>query len=198
MKAQSSILPVIVGILVAIIAVGVSVYAYYEYQILSAPTTTSTSTSTSTSSQIPLKYDSTNKTVFLTIAVLTTGPSFNFNGTSNGQLVIYIPAGWSIYVTYINEQSLPHNLILLENDTATPNNADVGQFGKILYIVGATTSNYQTTGISSGQSVSGLWGPINAGTYMLVCGILGHAESGMWAVVVASPNVTTPYATTAG
>ncbi|AOL16461.1 sulfocyanin [Sulfolobus sp. A20] len=195
MKAQSSFLPVIVGILVAIIAVGASVYAYYEYQLLSKPVSTASTTTTSTSSQLPLKYDSSNKTVFLTIAVLTSGPAFNFNGTSNGQLVIYIPAGWSVYVTYINYQSLPHNLILLENNTATPNNADVAQFGKILYIVGATTSNYQSTGISSGQSVSGLWGPLNAGTYMLVCGILGHAESGMWAVVVVSSNVTTPYVT---
>ncbi|TRM81701.1 sulfocyanin [Sulfolobus sp. A20-N-F6] len=195
MKAQSSFLPVIVGILVAIIAVGASVYAYYEYQLLSKPVSTASTTTTSTSSQLPLKYDSSNKTVFLTIVVLTSGPAFNFNGTSNGQLVIYIPAGWSVYVTYINYQSLPHNLILLENNTATPNNADVAQFGKILYIVGATTSNYQSTGISSGQSVSGLWGPLNAGTYMLVCGILGHAESGMWAVVVVSSNVTTPYVT---
>ncbi|TRN03425.1 sulfocyanin [Sulfolobus sp. F1] len=195
MKAQSSFLPVIVGILVAIIAVGASVYAYYEYQLLSKPVSTASTTTTSTSSQLPLKYDSSNKTVFLTIAVLTSGPAFNFNGTSNGQLVIYIPAGWSVYVTYINYQSLPHNLILLENNTATPNNADVAQFGKILYIVRATTSNYQSTGISSGQSVSGLWGPLNAGTYMLVCGILGHAESGMWAVVVVSSNVTTPYVT---
>ncbi|TRM80918.1 sulfocyanin, partial [Sulfolobus sp. F3] len=124
MKAQSSFLPVIVGILVAIIAVGASVYAYYEYQLLSKPVSTASTTTTSTSSQLPLKYDSSNKTVFLTIAVLTSGPAFNFNGTSNGQLVIYIPAGWSVYVTYINYQSLPHNLILLENNTATPNNAD--------------------------------------------------------------------------
>ncbi|MEM3204009.1 MAG: sulfocyanin [Saccharolobus sp.] len=193
MKAQSSALPIIVGILVVIIAVGVSVYAYYQYQLLSAPTTSVTTTSST--NNIQLKYDSSNKTVFLTIVVLTSGPAFNFNGTSNGQLVIYIPAGWSIYVTFINQQSLPHNLILLQNTTATPNNADVSQFGKILYIVGATTSNYQSTGISSGASDSGLWGPINAGVYMLVCGILGHAESGMWAVLVASSNVSTPYAT---
>ncbi|ADX86320.1 sulfocyanin [Saccharolobus islandicus] len=196
MKAQSSILPVIVGILVAIIAVGVSVYAYYEYQVLSAPTPTATSTSTSTSIQIPLNNNSANKTVFLTIAVLTSGPTFNFNGTSNGQLKIYIPAGWSVYVKFVNEQSLPHNLILLQNTTATPSNPDVGQFGKILYVVGASTSNYQTSGISSGQLDSGLWGPLNAGTYMLVCGILGHAQSGMWSVVIVSSNVTTPYATT--
>lgn len=140
--------------------------------------------------------NSANKTVFLTIAVLTSGPTFNFNGTSNGQLKIYIPAGWSVYVKFVNEQSLPHNLILLQNTTATPSNPDVGQFGKILYVVGASTSNYQTSGISSGQLDSGLWGPLNAGTYMLVCGILGHAQSGMWSVVIVSSNVTTPYATT--
>lgn len=193
MRAQSSTLPVIVGILVAIIAVGISVYVYNEYKVLSAPTTPVTSTSSS-SSKIELKYNPTNKTVSLIIAVLTSGPSFNFNGTSNGQLQIYIPAGWSVYVTFVNEQSLPHNLALLQNDTQTPNNPDIEQFGKILYIIGATTSNYQTAGISSGQSVSGLWGPLSPGIYMLVCGILGHTSSGMWAVVVVSSNVSTPYA----
>ncbi|MEM4086782.1 MAG: sulfocyanin-like copper-binding protein, partial [Saccharolobus sp.] len=76
MKAQSSALPIIVGILVVIIAVGVSVYAYYQYQLLSAPTTSVTTTSST--HNIQLKYDSSNKTVFLTIAVLTSGPAFNF------------------------------------------------------------------------------------------------------------------------
>nr|WP_216604277.1 sulfocyanin [Acidianus sp. RZ1] len=186
-------LPAIVGILVAIIAVGTAVYVYLDYHfITSVPTSITTTTS---SSKMTLKYDSANKTVFLTIAVLSTGPTFNFNGTSNGQLIIYIPAGWSIYVKYVNFESLPHNLVLLQNTTASPNNPDVSQFGKILYVWGATTSNYLTSGISTGQEVEGATGPISAGIYMFVCGIEGHAESGMWAVLVSSSNITVPYAT---
>ncbi|NON63630.1 sulfocyanin [Acidianus sp. RZ1] len=192
MKAES-LLPAIVGILVAIIAVGTAVYVYLDYHfITSVPTSITTTTS---SSKMTLKYDSANKTVFLTIAVLSTGPTFNFNGTSNGQLIIYIPAGWSIYVKYVNFESLPHNLVLLQNTTASPNNPDVSQFGKILYVWGATTSNYLTSGISTGQEVEGATGPISAGIYMFVCGIEGHAESGMWAVLVSSSNITVPYAT---
>lgn len=192
-KAGSSTAPIIVGIIVAIVAIGTAVYAYLEYHALITPTTSVTTTTSSTST-IKLNYNPSNKTVFLTIAVLTTGPSFNFNGTSNGQLIIYVPADWNVYVNFVNYQAIPHNLIILENTTPTPSSADVAQFGKILFALGATSSNYLTAGISSGASVGGLYGPIPPGIYMIVCGIEGHTESGMWAVLVSSSNVTTPYA----
>ncbi|MCY0860562.1 MAG: sulfocyanin [Sulfolobaceae archaeon] len=192
MKAQS-VLPAVIAIVVAIIALVTAVYVYLNYHYLTTAPSTITNT-TSTSGKTLLRYDSSNKTVYLTIAVLSTVSTLNFNGTTNGQLVIYVPAGWSLYVTFINYQSLPHNLIILQNDTPTPNSPDVAQFGKILYAFGATSSNYETTGISSGQSVSGLTDPLSPGIYMLVCGIYSHAESGMWAVLVVSQNVTAPYA----
>ncbi|AWR96786.1 sulfocyanin [Acidianus sulfidivorans JP7] len=156
-------------------------------------TTSSTSTSTLPSGAVALPYDASNHTVFLYIVSLSTGNPFNFNGTSNGQLHIYIPAGWTVIVYYTNQESIPHNFNILQNDTATPNNANILADGKFLLNVGTTSSTYETQGISSGASASGSV-VVPAGIYWIVCGIAGHAEAGMWGVLIASTSVTVPYA----
>jgi len=133
--------------------------------------------------------------VFLYMVSVTTGTPYNFNGTSNGQLHIYIPANWTVIVYYTNQQSgLPHNFLIVQNNTATPNNADVAKDGKILLYVGATSSTYLFHGPIGGQSASGSI-ELPAGIYWLACGIAGHAIAGMWGVVISSSSVTTPYAT---
>jgi len=161
--------------------------------------TTSTSVPTSTSSLPPgavaLPYDASNQTVFLYIASLSTGSPFNFNGTSNGQIHIYIPAGWTVVVYYTNQESgLAHNFLVVQNNTATPNSADVANNGKILLYVGTTASGYQANGLIGGQSASGSI-MLPAGYYWFACGIAGHAVAGMWGVIISSSSVTTPYAT---
>jgi sulfocyanin len=138
-------------------------------------------------------YDASNHTVFLTVVAESSGNPFNFNGTSDGQLKIYIPAGWTLIITFINQESIPHNVVIVQNDTATPNSADVGSDGNLLAFIGTTSSSYTSQGISSGQSASGSV-TLSAGYYWLCCGILTHAESGMWAVIISSTSVTTPYA----
>ncbi|AHC52287.1 sulfocyanin [Sulfolobus acidocaldarius SUSAZ] len=196
MKAQSSVLPVVVGILVVILAVAVGVYVYNQYTMLSSPSGGNNVSTSTGPSKITLPYSNSNKTVFLTIVTESSSNvnQFNFNGTSSGSLVIYIPAGSTIVVKFINQESLPHNLILLQNSTPTPQSPQITSDGKIIDLVGASISNYDVNGISGGASAEGVWGPISAGYYMLVCGITGHAASGMWAVVVVSDNVTAPYA----
>jgi len=124
----------------------------------------------------------------------TTGTPYNFNGTSNGQLHIYIPANWTIIVHFTNEQSgLPHDFLIVQNDTATPNNPNVGKDGKILLYVGTTSSTYEFHGLISGQSASGSI-ELPAGIYWFSCGIAGHALAGQWGVIISSSSVTVPYA----
>lgn len=160
----------------------------------SSSTTSSSSTTTTSIPGNPLPYDASNKTVFLYLASLTTAPNyFNYNGTSNGQLVVYIPAGWQIYVVYTNYESSPHNVVILMNNTPTPNSADIGNDGKILLVVGASTTNYQGNGIAGGVSASGISPSLSAGYYWFACGISGHAQAGIWGVIVVSSSVTIPY-----
>ncbi|QIW25171.1 sulfocyanin [Sulfolobus sp. S-194] len=167
----------------------------------STTTTTTTSTTTTSTSSLPpgaiaLPYDASNHTVFLYLAALSTGNTFNFNGTSFGKLHVYIPAGWTVIVYFTNEQSgLPHNLLIVQNDTATPNSSDVGNDGKILLYVGTTPSSYTANGLISGQSASGSI-TLQPGYYWFCCGIAGHAVAGMWGVIIVSSSITIPYATT--
>ncbi|ARM75277.1 sulfocyanin [Acidianus manzaensis] len=157
-------------------------------------TTTTTTTPGLPSGAVALPYDASNHTVFLNIVSLSTGNPFNFNGTSGGQLHIYIPAGWTVIVTYTNQESIPHNFNIVQNSTTTPNNANIGADGKIIFSVGTTSSTYETNGISSGASASGSTS-LPAGIYWFACGIAGHAESGMWGVIISSTSITTPYET---
>jgi sulfocyanin len=195
--------------MIGFLAYNFSVVVYPVHQVSKAPllaqvsqvstttSTTTTTTTTSTSSLPPgaveLPYDASNHTVFLYIASLSSGNPFNFNGTSNGQLKIYIPAGWTVIVYYTNYESIPHNFNIVQNTTATPNNANIAADGTILLYVGDTSSNYQSAGISGGQSASGSIA-LPAGIYWFACGVAGHAEAGMWGVIVSSSSVSVPYA----
>lgn len=160
----------------------------------STSTTTSTSTSTSTSTTtLPsgayaLPYNSANHTVFLYIVTLASSTNLlNFNGTSNGQLQIYIPANWTAIIYYTNQESLNHNFNIVQNDTPVPNSASISGDGKILLTLGPSV------GISSGTTVSGSI-VLPTGIYWFACGISGHAQSGMWGVIVVSNSVKVPYA----
>jgi len=180
----------------------------YNFQMVTYPipthnkaeilTTTSIATSnvspTKVSAKDMLPFDSSNKTVFLNLVALSTGNPFNFNGTSNGQLHIYIPAGWTVIATFTNQEGLTHNLLIVQNTTAIPGD-DVGQDGTIKLYVGTTSSTYLDNGISGGASASGSVA-LSPGIYWFCCGIEGHAAAGMWGVIVVSSSVTTPYYTT--
>nr|WP_048054412.1 sulfocyanin-like copper-binding protein [Sulfolobus acidocaldarius] len=159
--------------------------------------TTTTTTSTTTSSTLPpgayqLQYNPSNKTVFIYLVVQ--GSSLNYNGTSNGQMRIYVPAGWNVLVKLTNPQSLPHNALIVLNNTVKPNNLNISADGKIMLYVGANATDYYGNGIYGGQSAVGVLPNIPAGYYWIACGIYSHAESGMWVVLVASNSVTVPYA----
>jgi len=168
----------------------------------STTSTTSTSTSststTSTASLPPgaykLPYNPNNKTVFIYLVVSAVGYQFNYNGTSYGQLKIYVPAGWNVMVILTNEQSIPHNANIVLNNTPTPNNANIAQDGKILLYVGDSPSNYMNNGVPPQGTAVGILDNISAGYYWIACGIYGHAESGMWVDLIASNSVTVPYA----
>ncbi|WP_126450191.1 sulfocyanin [Sulfodiicoccus acidiphilus] len=193
MKAVSQTFSVVVAFVVAAVVLAAALYAYSQYQVLSAPPTSSTTTS-SGPSKVILPYDNSTKTVYIKLVTLSSSSSqFNFNGTSFGSMIIYVPAGWNLNITYENQESLPHNLNLVQNNTAIPQSGDIAEDGKILLTIGATSSTYQLQGLSGGQSASGLYQDIAPGDYWFACGITGHAASGMWVDVVVSPSVTQPY-----
>jgi len=191
-KAVSPMLTVVVAVIVAIVGISIGIYTYLYYnQLVSGGTGGATVTTTAGPMQINLPYDNSSKTVFLYL-VTTSGGGYTYNGTSFGKMKVYIPAGFSLSVKYTNYDSQPHNVVLIRNSTATPNNSDIKNFGTIIVVFGGSPSDYALNIVSGGGSISGTSPQLQAGYYMIVCGVPGHAQSGMWIDVIAG-NYEQPY-----
>ncbi|MUN30042.1 sulfocyanin-like copper-binding protein [Sulfuracidifex metallicus] len=194
-------MPILALVLVLIASV---IYFDESSQTMKNYTQTSTSSSTLTTSSIenhtlgslpqgsnPLPYK--GKEVFLHLVVeQSANNGVNFNGTIKGQLKVYVPAGWEINISLTDLSNLPHNLNVVKNDTPVPNSIYIDNDGKIIATVGGTPSTYSSSFIQPGSTAYTLWNS-STGVYWLACGFPGHAEMGMWAVLVVSNNITEPY-----
>ncbi|HWQ16377.1 MAG TPA: sulfocyanin-like copper-binding protein [Sulfolobales archaeon] len=129
----------------------------------------------------------TGRTVF---ALISTG--FNFNGSSGGSLIIYIPTGWGIEITYTNSHTIPHSIVIVRNNTATPQSSNIANDGTVI----ASQPEQYTSGITQGSTVRLALNSIPEGIYWIACGVPGHAQAGMWIILASSPNVSIPYAIT--
>jgi sulfocyanin len=141
----------------------------------------------------PLPYDSSNQTVFLTlVAVQDRMLPYNFNDTSSGHLVVYVPADWSIQVDFQNQEGFPHSAVLVEANAVSPTVID--STSKILGQIphDAVNGGFLLNGESGSMLVTNL----AAGKYWVVCAFnypVPHAEEGMWISVEVSSEVSTPY-----
>ncbi|BBG23731.1 sulfocyanin-like copper-binding protein [Sulfuracidifex tepidarius] len=115
----------------------------------------------------------------------------NINGTVNGMLKVYIPEGWTVNISLYDGSELPHNLNVVRNTTPVPNSVYIAHDGEILATVGGSPSTYDSSFVQPGEAAYTLWDS-SPGVYWLACGFPGHAEMGMWAVMVVS-NVSVPY-----
>jgi sulfocyanin len=101
---------------------------------------------------------------------------FNFNGYGNGKMVITIPVGYRVTVSFSNKSSVPHSAVFTpysqKNRTSTFPLAFKG-----------STSPDPTSGITSGTPQRFTFTASRAGTYALVCGVPGHEAAGMWDVL---------------
>lgn len=98
---------------------------------------------------------------------------FNFNGFSNGDMIVKVPKGWKVLVNYSVDSTLYHSLIIVP----------WGQRQAYTFTTafpGAAIPDY-TSGIDKNS------GPVHfsftadkAGDYALVCAVPGHDELGMW------------------
>ncbi len=186
----------LIAIVVIVVVIVAAVGAYLALSHKSSSTITMMTTTSSV--KLPpgateLPYNPNNKTVFIYLVVSVTGPQFNYNGTSYGQMKIYVPAGWNVMVILTNDQPIPHNANIVLNDTPTPNSPNITQDGKILLYVGDNPSDYNSNGVPSQGTASGILTNIQPGYYWIACGIYSHAESGMWVDLIVSNSVSVPY-----
>jgi len=99
--------------------------------------------------------------------------SFNFNGYSNGNMVIKIPEGWKVTVHYTVQGSLAHSAIIVPWSQR-----QASSFTKAF--PGSAIPDYQS-GITSGDPPATFsFTASSAGRYAIVCAVPGHDDLGMW------------------
>ena len=141
----------------------------------------------------PLPYNLPNRTAFITL-VAEGDPMlpYNFNDTSFGQMVVYVPANWNLHLVFQNREGFPHSAVLMTANALSPTVIEPSS-GIIAQIPhDAVYGGFLLNGESGSVTVNDL----AAGKYWIVCAFnypVPHAEEGMWVVLIVSSEVSTPY-----
>jgi sulfocyanin len=111
---------------------------------------------------------------------------WNFDGQARGTMTIVVPVGAKVTFPYFNEDIVPHSLGVVDGSaTNVPSMPTQAAFPQAL------SKNFQQ-GIPTNQGDVVTFTADKAGTYLIVCGVPGHAVSGMWVVLQVSPSATQP------
>jgi sulfocyanin len=131
-----------------------------------------------------LEWDAATKTAKLPMVagVGSTAGGWNFNGHANGSLIVTVPVGATVEMPFYNDDIVPHSLgIVAGSPTNVPSSPSAPVFPN------AITLNFEQ-GLNTGQKDLVKFTASKAGTYLIVCGVPGHAASGMWVVFVVSAS----------
>lgn len=106
----------------------------------------------------------------------------NFNGASHGHLVVTVPEGAQVRITFLNKGSVPHSLQIIPYTDKLPATA----LARPVF-PGAETPNPQA-GVPGGRSVVVHFTASKPGKYLMICGFPGHALLGMYGIFQVSPS----------
>jgi len=141
----------------------------------------------------PLPYNADNRTVFITlVAVANPMLPYNYNNTRFGQMVIYVPANWTVKLSFINSEGFPHSAVIMEASGPSP--TIIAPSPNVLAQIppDAVNGGFMLENGSGSATVSN----ISAGNYWIVCAFnypIPHAEEGMWVSLEVSNQVSAPY-----
>ena len=124
--------------------------------------------------------DEASQTVNLTITAGATNAAnyWNYNGATNGNMAITVPEGYTVNVTFVNEDPNMAHSFGIESQvggfSAAPQPTPVFE--------GAVSSNptSMVDATMPGQTETVTFTASAAGEYSMVCYIPGHAATGMW------------------
>ncbi|GMA52273.1 hypothetical protein GCM10025857_36300 [Alicyclobacillus contaminans] len=155
---------------------------------------TETNTTSSTAPQTAAWYalDKAPKTLDLSITSNNGDNPMNFNGYSKGALKITVPVGWTLKVTYTNQQTTAHSVGFVPfSERESPN----GSFTPAFRGSTGPADKFQA-GVPENQPYSFSFVADKAGQYAMVCGIPGHAAGGMWDEFDVDAKASAPTITT--
>ena len=100
--------------------------------------------------------------------------ALNFNGFGDGDLTLTVPAGWHVVIHFINHDGmLSHSAVVIPDGPVPVAGAGTPAFSQ------AVTLRLQE-GLISTERDDMRFLADSAGSYLIVCGVPGHAAAGMW------------------
>lgn len=134
-----------------------------------------------------LSFDAASKTATLDIIASdgSTNGGMNFNGGAKGSQTITIPVGWTVKMHFQNKDAIPHSAIIIKPSNPLP------VIPQDPAIPRAYTAHL-TDGLPTDGTDDTSFKTATAGKYVLVCGVPGHAPSGMWINFDVSADATVP------
>ena len=140
-----------------------------------------------------LRADAASKTAdFKLVAGLTdANGGMNFNGFSQGGLVLTVPQGWNVVLHFKNEDpNLPHSVEIIAEAPVVPSGPVPPAFEH------ATTGRLEQ-GFTSGQNADVRFVAGKSGSFLIFCAVPGHGAAGMWIRLAVSGSSATPALATA-
>jgi hypothetical protein len=128
---------------------------------------------------------------------------FNFNGGANGKMVVTVPLGAKVNAVFKNNATTVHDVLIVPFQTPPPSHSVAtafpgassrrGGFGGGRGGGNGRGGNGGAPGRGFAPPKPGTPMPFSfvankAGTYMIICGVPGHALAGMWDTFVVSPS----------
>jgi sulfocyanin SoxE-like protein len=135
-----------------------------------------------------MRYDAEARRVDLTIiaAFDQSNSGYNFNGGSRGRHRITVPLGWRVVMTFENRDVMPHSAAVIREAKYVP-----------VRIIAPAFRHAATSSIERGLPVGGREDGIEfvaerPGSYLIACGVPGHAVVGTYLRFVVSGDATVP------
>ncbi len=136
-----------------------------------------------------LKWNPTTKTATFKLIAGVPGRAkspFNFNGYTDGELVLTVPENSNIVMNFVNDDGTPHSAQVIDDKLPIPNIA----------LDQPAIPRAYTKAVSEGIAQFGTdamrFKAAPAGSYLVFCGVPGHGLSGMWIRFKVSGEVTSP------
>ena len=189
---------ILVIVLIAVVVMGMRPTSIFLASAGILPNSASAFANSTQIIQIPaphrnLPYDPQNETVFITlVAVANTMLPYNYNNTRFGQMVIYVPANWTVRLVFVNREGFPHSAVLMEATGTSPMTTDPSA-----HILAQIPSDAVNGGfLLQNETGYAIINRIPPGNYWIACAFqypVPHAEEGMWVTLEVTNQVTTPY-----
>jgi plastocyanin len=128
-----------------------------------------------------VKYDAATKTVTFR---LVAGP-FQFNGYSSGAATLTVPPGTTNVWNFEQADGTPHSAEIASGTGPVPNSGGDAAIPRAY-------TNKVVEGLAQGATDVIRFTAPDTGTYRIICGVPGHALSGMWIWLKIDPAAKQP------